>query len=771
MTKEYLDNYFQTLSKSRRERATSLLEEARVGKDQIDAVFDRLNNALADFTPLTLSRESSGRVTTTTPLVRNLRSLGLKINDLYEVSNLISLIISSHDGVLSSEIASLEKEIRAIEKFVENFGFVFNDNNFYDFPFLEPFSDTSGQDLEVGQLPDRSSASFSTSEIAQVEVDQGVLSLGDGAGGKRVPLNVEFRDGNASANVVEETDIGNLVKQNRRGWKKVVAAATPVDSPLDGTNERGAQVAIDFIPTSKSPASQIKILPFAKVPVDLLSVRIYPTEDESVFTELIDVPVTISSPKSVNFPFQNIHKFRIIIGQPVYERKFSKQDTFNDRYKKAIYDINRLNKERSRLAFAQKITKIQYSIKNKGTSSSRPLSLLRPDRGAMAPYNIVASINANKWRGLSSQPLTAPILSGQGGILGLDRKTGDNTSIQQSRIVENPAPALFGKDMNRNPSSLKYGYVYELGLKYVELNVQQPVFRGVYVSKPLQSRGAIGEISLSVKDENVVDNRSDRDSTVVTSVEYSVTNSPSPKVESDWVPILPVGSSNVVRGERVFVDRNNEAFTRFPADPVSEIQFYKSGRRIRNKDFRLLKNPNGTIKGAVFEQTANIASVDIITCDYSAFGDHTSIDFIELGANPDPVLATASSETGAGEYFLSTGNRNTVKLSHTPIIDFTITNHPIRVELETGELAFNVTDYEQGSEPNFGTAGISFIHSGNDLIFNTPIRSPFRVYYQYVENNVRFRVVLRCNDTVFSSPKVDFVHTKAKTRALNVKVR
>lgn len=55
------------------------------------------------------------------------------------------------------------------------------------------------------------------------------------------------------------------------------------------------------------------------------------------------------------------------------------------------------------------------------------------------------------------------------------------------------------------------------------------------------------------------------------------------------------------------------------------------------------------------------------------------------------------------------------------------------------------------------------------LIFNQPITSAFRVFYSYLENNVRVRVVLRSDDKNFVSPKADLYQIKAKVRQPQIK--
>ena len=50
------------------------------------------------------------------------------------------------------------------------------------------------------------------------------------------------------------------------------------------------------------------------------------------------------------------------------------------------------------------------------------------------------------------------------------------------------------------------------------------------------------------------------------------------------------------------------------------------------------------------------------------------------------------------------------------------------------------------------------------LIFNRIIDTTLKVFYQYLKNDVRTRVVLRANNKDLVSPKADYYQIKAKTR-------
>ena len=89
---------------------------------------------------------------------------------------------------------------------------------------------------------------------------------------------------------------------------------------------------------------------------------------------------------------------------------------------------------------------------------------------------------------------------------------------------------------------------------------------------------------------------------------------------------------------------------------------------------------------------------------------------------------------------------------------------PITVILNNGTNAINITNYSSGQQANLGSfvSGYYYIQSGNTIMFNVPITSSIKVYYQYLISNVRVRVVERVNNITFASPTVSSFNVKAK---------
>jgi hypothetical protein len=323
------------------------------------------------------------------------------------------------------------------------------------------------------------------------------------------------------------------------------------------------------------------------------------------------------------------------------------------------------------------------------------------------------------------------------------------------------------KPKNPKPRESGFSYVYHLGLSSVAIGLTEASYKGVFISKPMPASGNIGEVRLKTKEENYHLSFTNRHSDVLTSVEYSVSSRPNPNKESDWVPILPVGNGRVV-GERLFLDVFSRADFRFLVNSAEPISIYRNGYRITQPSESYIQGDITAAYQGVLIGEGRYRADDIFTCDYIPAGNATVVNFERAGF-ADVPLVTAYDNTGAGEKFSSSGERNTITLSNSPYINevkyLSPGYSPLTIQFNDGTVARNYTDYRldvtsaMPDDDNY-----YYIHSGNTVRFNKPIFKSFKVYYQYLQNNVRVRVVLRCNSLDFVSPKVDFYHLKAKIR-------
>lgn len=781
----YLNNFMQTLSNRRQERVSDLLEEARVGKSQLNAVVSRLDTTIAGGDALLLDRVRPETRIRSSSFSLNVNLMRSRIEELFRVSNSVALLLNSHSALLSSDVKSLEDELLAMEKMIANYGFLLSDNQSYDYAFLESFSDVLNRDYSLEVLPDRSSLPFGPSEQAFVHSENGTLSLPESVLNSH-GMEVNVLRSNSGSFTIEETRLRNMLTMGMsRGWKRVMRTPGNINAPLpEGNGRPGAQVVLEFTLTEPAPASEIQIMPYADLSVELLSVRTFKSEDDNIGSEQLEASKLLDRPLTVYFPLESVQRFHIVLNQPIFHRVDKHENMLEFRYNHMLSRINDqrvgLNNTYKRMYFIHTIEQsVLLDVMGQGHQSvSLPATNLSPNHGPMSPSELVMAFRFDRpslWNGGSDDDsyIVFNLLDDNQDLQNITRNNTDADLGNNMRILEdeNPVAQVVNQSVDA-ASQESHAYYYNLGLHYVGIGVESPGFKGIYVSKPVPAPGDIGELRIKAEHENYRAKNSARHSNVLTSVEYSVSNKSNPENESDWEPILPVGTS-FVEAERLFPDESGNATLRFPAGAGDTLEVYRNGYAMSFVPgiLDVVRGEPGTIVGLKIGPAVR-APEDIFTVDYYPVRDETVVSFESDGYEIPPLIA-AHDSTGAGERFLSTRDRNVVTLNNKPYIDPNMvdqgTYQPIVVQFEDGSVAQNLTDYRNSTSVSLPAEGYYFIQSGDTIMFNQPIRTPFRVYYSYLQNNVRFRVVLRCNAPDFVSPKVDFVHLKAKSRLADVR--
>lgn len=784
----YLNNYIQTLSKRRQERVGNLLEEARVGKEQLPKLKERLERTVADGASLILQKQKSEVLIRSQPIRANIISVEDRLRELFEVSNAIALMLNSHSAVLSSDVKSIEDELLAMDKLVSNFAFLLADNQAYDYAHIESFTDELNRDIELGVVPDRSNLPFGPADKAFVRTDEGTLGLPESILNSHGMVGEIVRT-NSGAFTISDTGLSNVFKKgNSTGWKKTMLTAGPVNAPLpEGRGRPGAQVVLEFRLVQPAPCSEIRLSLYADLSVELLQITTFDSDEDAQGTDHLEDIRHLDRPFTLHFPMRPVSKFKVVLNQPTYHRVTKHEDVLEYRYHHALDTLRQrregTNNIYKRVYFVNVIEQsILLEAMGQGEQSiSLPANNLDPDRGPMSISNLVLAFRFDRpslWTedvSDNSYILFNTLQQTDSDVNEIQRHGGDFEVTKNAKMLatDNPISQALDRALDTQIVESGFTYYYNLGLHNVGIGVESPGFKGVHVSKPLPAPGDIGAVRLKTEEDNYKAPVSARHSKTLTSVEYSVSNRSNPVNEVNWEPILPVGTTDV-KAERLFLDESGMSFFRFLADSSLNINVYRNGYAMSVGGGALewvAGNEPGTLAGVKIGLSVT-APEDIFTCDYVPVGDPTVVLFADEDYRLPP-LVSAHDESGAGERFMSTGDRNTITLASRPYIDPLQASaggyQPIVIQMEDGNVPENLTDYRTHRSVSLPADGYYYIHSGDTIMFNRPILTPFRVYYQYLQNNVRVRTVLRCNVKDFVSPKVDYVHLKAKTRSPDVR--
>ena len=330
-------------------------------------------------------------------------------------------------------------------------------------------------------------------------------------------------------------------------------------------------------------------------------------------------------------------------------------------------------------------------------------------------------------------------------------------------------------------------YEYSFSLSSIELmeTISTSTTKAAYVSKKIPVNGQILAVKakLNEGDQLALAGSINRDLQVPASYELSVSNKAVPNRETDWISVAPYGK-DYVDSEVLFVNPlNRRGQIRFNAASNS-IVLYKNGNLVERGSANYSYNEiDKTI--TLSEQTYSPNEVYVVSykIDFANYKPD-EIDFIKNNIYLESIK-TYTSKNGPGELFAQTDSSSYVKLSYTPYInkkavDESVYNSiggtsfignfsgysPVKVQLSDGSYAINITNYTNNpyDVSFYSTDQVLFIHVGDGLVFNRNLNSPFRVFYQYTPNDLRFRLIVRKNFSDINIPaSVDSVILKMKT--------
>ncbi len=827
--RDFISDYFPTLSSRRQERVQDLLAASRVNKENLDSIVAELMD-MAQKSPIVIDQESFNGLIEAAKFDSSYRDAYRYLVDLYDVSNTVSTLLDTHTGVLTSEIKSLEDEIDAMTKAIDNYAFSLADNGFYDYSFIETFNDENMMSEQpASTFTDRSGVKFTDEEAAYVNSAAGVLTLSPGLE-TSYSLVGQITNSNCASFITSDTGLQNaLNKTVSDGWRVAVSSPRPISSTLPGITKQGAQFQIDLDLTHPSPCDTFVVTPLSDKPFELARLEVFYSDGEgqdSSIVVLSDATQLIDKPTDFGFEMRTVSRVRMIINQPIYSRTSlaptkaeSIHRTFYTEHKQkknesiqATSGSFKRNQKAINLAFLNMMRRSLNNAQTRIFRSQAPQIDFDAHRGPLSVKNFIrrgqkSSSQLNDWNAksrsgnilrrmvheklFSSSLDSLPSRVVYGGLSFVNQRhpfnaaaTAQSSNYDSDKLDAGVDPNMYASS---NLSDTKFlDYEYNLGFRNIQIGTGKRAYRGIYVSKSIPADSDSGQVKIKVEDLNYELVGTDRDQIRITSVEYSVTNKSNPSNEGDWIPILSSDSNGEVTGERLFLDEAGNADFRFPASKNHFLAIYKNGYALGMEKYELIDSSDVYSYRGIRLPLKAFGPTDIFTASYSAFGDASFISFADKGFD-NTSLASAFDSEGAGQTFNSTANGRTVTLDHQPYIDhdqildtnaysatlgFTGSYQPITIIMEDGTVALNQTNYNgltQNNLSDFGSDTYAYLQSGNIITFNQEIAQRFTVYYQYLPNNLKIRIIMRVNDPIYVTPKVEYVNIKTKTRKANSK--
>ena len=819
--RKFLNDFITTLGFQGQKRAYAVLDEARLEKAQVNVIAQKL----ADQGPLAtlqFRQEEHGAVIGGAATSISLRDAIVRLDELYDTSNNLDLVLKSNISILTADIKALDDELTALEKSSANYSFLLSDGGSYDYAYIESFSDSRNlEDSFEFLIPDRAGGKFSDLDMTAVLADEGTIALPQ-ATIRRFPLTGRVLESNVSSLVTSSSALsGALNTLPSTGWRLSISSPSPITSWLPSFTRLypdnpafifpGVNVTLELVLPSPSPCDHIRLAPFSDTKLDIVQIEIYEDLEGTKKKALLGAPIELNSVKSIYFDLQPVSKVKVFVRQLNYNRNGVEPITSEEKYR-LIYEekgtpynpINNPNTIKRPLADSQKWTRtsfisrlVQKHLFKRDDNKYKiafPLTLYAPSWGSSKEELMKIFTNhrdpARKWSDNSVQTsFVEQIIFSRlppelrASFMPRTIQPGDDKSLRDRPYIYPYVPISPKRPSPPFVPRQQFKYQYSVGFQSIALGTSVTGQKGVFVSKILPSPGDVGEVRIKVEDENFVETPTARHQPRLTSTEYSVTNQAVPDDEKDWAPIMPVGQSTVT-AERFFPDSIGKGLFRFEANLEENIILYKNGYEVNDLDL------NDIIIRSATKQTAQgmilpigyTTAQDIFVVDYVPAGDLTVINFEKAGYETAPMVSSFDAD-GAGEGFLGTNGQLIIDLKYEPFINYDEVEdatyidgfglsgyNPVTVILGNGTTALNLTNYKGGDQAVLNaSSATSFIQNANSLMFNAPVEQEFRVYYQYLPNNLRFRAVLRSNTKGLISPKTDMLQVKAKTRKADAK--
>lgn len=316
----YIPNFVTSLKSNSRTTVSSVLKNVKVDKTEISNLISNLSNYQSDnnFTPtLTTSFSKVSREL----FINTFREIDIRIRQNFNAVNTVGLIINSMIDIFSAEIATIEKDIDTLKKFVDNYEYISGKDDLFNSSYMEKF-DNSLQDYRSDGssfiLSDRDGQFFPANGNAFVDTKTGLLKIGEGVYFNNILSHIDEVSISTNYEYIENSDTGfNSVftETLKDSWSVAVKSPTIVKSNLkeltqycayDTSNINGIQASVNINFNSPQEIDTLYITPNYSNGLQLLQVILVGEEEDftimsnQTYSDIINLSNELIGPKVEN---------------------------------------------------------------------------------------------------------------------------------------------------------------------------------------------------------------------------------------------------------------------------------------------------------------------------------------------------------------------------------------------------------------------------------------------------------------------------------------
>lgn len=343
----YLPNTIQTFSHQSRKTVSYLIQNIKADKAQIGSLVANIRDFdfQANYSPALAMRYAPMNLE---GVIEFFRDSSLRVGQFFSASSSISNVLNSMISIFSSEIEKVEKDIKFLENFVDNYQFIAGESDLFNFNYVENFDNDLNSSIHENNkinLYDRDSVNFYENGNFNVDTVLSKISTSNGKSFINIINNYSIDKYITNYNKEEftSTDTGfeSAINESQLdSWSVTVKSPYIISAQLPelakdisySTSQiRGAQSRIEMSLDASVESDFVRITPNDSSGVQVLQVIVSGTRSitsentTSTVGEYISIPV-LSSPLVLNktvdviYPKMFVSKITFIFNQSKYIR-------------------------------------------------------------------------------------------------------------------------------------------------------------------------------------------------------------------------------------------------------------------------------------------------------------------------------------------------------------------------------------------------------------------------------------------------------------------
>lgn len=792
---KFLDDFLLTMNKEQAAILKNIYSQEAVGlgildKEGLQESLNRLRSQIEKSKDFSFEgRHQSGKINSENHN-QNMEEIYFDLKVLFNISSEIDSYLKDHLNLTQSGVQLLEQQLNAVKNRVTQLELILNKNTSYDEVIHETMTAPNYLETNSNEMLTYATERFNepTKEDSYAQlIGNGVVlashlsedQVKTNMGRKLADIQVKTKTGYST--VIDGHEIDKAFDSSKESyWAENILVDEPIEqTELSGwTIEKkyddltGALCQLEIRLDAVSTVSDIHFDPFCSYPIQIVDITGYENKDFggksysliAVDHENENQQSQISNKKMIfRFPSKEIGSLRITIRQENFTREnylMKKSDIQNMQ----MWNKLSSNDELLEATKNPNETMAEFNRKLEITGWSTYIDALKEwatdtkEQGVIAAtttaLNKIKTGNFNKGLSLQLQ----------------DLKNGENLvpdSLQEEWIATNKTSYIYGA---YNIS------IY--GRKYKQSSV--------YVSKPFNLSSNSKKITLSTKENQVIEySQQDGTQKILTDIEYYLTAKKNP-TSDEWIPILPL-EQKIVRNEMLLGDSLNGDYPELKANGRS-IQFGLRFGTVSKESVAIKKNGIAITKEQYIvsddgKKVALLANYYDPSASYTV--SYRPIDKAyyfdtEEDLMLQPIIYT-NKQGQTGERFYDVKAGSTLKLENKPYLsrsflfeknkkdesykqkENVLSTHsieyPIQIWVDKKSL-LNITDYDSNSydpERLKENNGYTFAQIGTSIILGAPedTQGVFKevvIDYHYIINSVRMKAILRrttlSNDSV-----------------------